>query len=83
MNSKLPLTPAADARHPMPAGPGARLDGAHAALASLRAEERRLERLGLEPALLRCREQRRYWEFLVALFALPPDPSRSLPRGEF
>ena len=56
----------------MPASRGARIDGAHAALASLRAEERRLERLGLGLALRRCREQKRYWEFIEALFSLTP-----------
>ena len=44
-------------------------DRIHAALASLRHEERRLERLGLETPLARCRAQRRYWEFLPALFS--------------
>jgi len=67
------MTPAADVLRALPATPGARLDDAHAALASLRAEERRLERLGLEDALQRCREQKRYWEFLAALFSLTPE----------
>lgn len=66
-----PFTPGSDPSRPLPATPGARLDGAHAALVSLRAEERRLERLGLIEPLGRCREQIRYWEFLAALFALP------------
>jgi hypothetical protein len=66
------MTPAADVLRALPATPGARLDDAHAALASLRAEERRLERLGLEDALRSCREQKRYWEFLAALFSLTP-----------
>jgi hypothetical protein len=46
-------------------------------LASLEAEERRLQRLGFETPLQRCREERRYWQFLQALFALP----RSSRRG--
>jgi hypothetical protein len=58
----------------MPDGPGARLDRIHAAVASLAGEERRLERLGLTGAARRCREQRRYWEFLAAVFALEPEP---------
>jgi hypothetical protein len=67
----------------MPASVAARLDEAHAALASLQREERRLERLGLAEAVRRCRAQRRYWEFLAALFSLPPGVSgRSHgPRG--
>ncbi len=74
-----PLTAAADPRREVPAGEGARLDQLDAALASLREEERRLERLGLELALRRCREQRRYWEFLRAVMTMP---RRSrLPRG--
>ncbi len=74
-----PLTATPDPRREMPAGEGARLDQLDAALASLRDEERRLERLGLELALRRCREQRRYWEFLRAVMTMP---RRSrLPRG--
>ncbi len=64
------FTAASDLRRAMPHTPGARLDGAHAALSSLREEERRLTRLGLADALRRCREQLRYWEFLAALFSL-------------
>jgi hypothetical protein len=58
----------------MPDGAGARLDRVHAAVASLAAEERRLGRLGLTDAARRCRELRRYWEFLAAVFALEPEP---------
>lgn len=53
-----------------------RLDQVHAALSSLRDETRRLERLGLETPLARCHVQRRYWEFLGALFALEERESR-------
>ncbi len=71
------FTPSSDVLRAMPASAGARLDQAHAALASLRQEERRLERLGLGEALRRCREQLRYWEFLAALFSLEgPSPRR-------
>jgi len=59
-----------DSLRAMPAGRGARLDHARSTLAALRAEEQRLERLGLTEAARRCREQRRYWEFLAALFSL-------------
>jgi hypothetical protein len=66
------ITARSDTDRPMPASRPRRLDEAHAALASLREEERRLARLGLEGALRGCREQMRYWEFLAALFALEP-----------
>jgi hypothetical protein len=71
------LTPPADLYRVIPATAAQRVDQAHAALVSLRAEERRLERLGLEEPLRRCRGRLRYWEFLAALFALPAAP---LPR---
>ena len=71
MNRHAALTPRSDVRRGMPASPAGRCDDAQAALASLREEERRLERLGLAEALRRCREQLRYWEFLAALFSLP------------
>ena len=67
------LVPAsADPRRPIPDHPGAREDALRAALAVLGAEHARLERLGLDPALERCREQLRYWQFLNALFSLSP-----------
>ena len=74
MMNRTPLTASSDLRAPMPDGPGARLDRIHAAVASLAAEERRRVRLGLTDAARRCREQRRYWEFLAAVFALEPEP---------
>jgi hypothetical protein len=58
----------------MPAGAGARLDDAHARLASLSGEMRRLQRLGLELPLARCHQQIRYWTFVSALLALPRRP---------
>jgi len=76
------FTASSDLRGAMPPSPVARLDRAHAALASLREEERRLERLGLAGALRRCREQLRYWEFLSALFSLPPAPRRAPHRPQ-
>lgn len=72
--NRAPLTASSDTRAPMPDRPGARLDRIHAAVASLAAEERRLGRLGLNDAARHCREQRRYWEFLAAVFALEPEP---------
>ena len=71
MNRHAAVTPRSDLRRALPPTAALRLDEAHAALASLREEERRLKRLGLDEALRRCREQLRYWEFLSALFALP------------
>ena len=74
------LTPCADPALEIPTGSGARHDRIHVALASLRNEERRLERLGLETPLVRCRAQRRYWEFLSALFSTSgPDSIASRP----
>ncbi len=70
------MVPAADRRRPLPAHPGRRIDDAHAALAALAGEERRLERLGLETPLARCRAERRYWSFVAALVALPPEQGR-------
>jgi len=60
----------------MPAHAGARLDEAERARVSLATEERRLARLGLEPAAERCRLQRRYWEFVAALMTLETPSAR-------
>jgi hypothetical protein len=68
--SPSPLTASADPRREMPAGAGSRHDRIDAALETLAAEELRLARLGLEQPCARCREQRRYWTFLRALFSL-------------
>jgi len=65
-----PFTPSSDTWAPIPDHAGARLDRIASAVATLAAEERRLHRLGLEAAERRCREQRRYWEFLAAVLAL-------------
>jgi hypothetical protein len=80
-----PLTVSSDLCAAMPEGASARLDRIHAAVVSLAVEERRLARLGLGDAVRRCREQRRYWEFLAAVFALEPEPdagSTLSPREE-
>ena len=65
----------ADLSASLPGAPGARHDRFAAAIASLRSEERRLDRLGLRGPLLECRRQLRYWEFLRAIFTLPPAPA--------
>ena len=81
MKRSSPVTASADLRREIPASRSGRIDRVRAALSSLREEERRLTRLGLEAPLRRCREQRRYWEFLAALFpdrgpAIVPGPRR-------
>jgi hypothetical protein len=63
----------------MPGHPGARLDGVRAAIATLAGEEQRFMRLGLDDALRRVRRERRYWEFLEALFSLPPHGAHDVP----
>ena len=72
MNPAAPVTVTADLARDLPSDPAGRLDRIAAALAGLRDEQRRCERLGLETPLARCAEQRRYWEFLGALFSLEP-----------
>lgn len=76
MSRQAAFTSSSDLHRAMPETAHARLDRTHAALASLREEERRLERLGFGEALRRCREQLRYWEFLAALFSLPASAAR-------
>ena len=67
-----PITEVADVSRDLPATSAERIDRVAAALASLRDEQRRCERLGFEIPLARCQAQRRYWEFLGGLFALEP-----------
>jgi hypothetical protein len=73
MNLNAPLTAGADVSRGMPASPVARLDAASAAVVSLREEQRRLQRLGLETPLARCHQQLRYWSFVRALCSLAPE----------
>jgi hypothetical protein len=68
------FSPAADLNASMPDHAGTRLDRLNAAIVSLRAEERRLERLGFSAPLAECRRQLRYCEFVRALFTLEPLP---------
>jgi hypothetical protein len=65
-----PLHACADLERDIPVSAGERQDRIGAALATLSDEQRRLERLGLEWPLARCRQQLRYWQFLDALFTL-------------
>jgi hypothetical protein len=77
------LPTSADPTREVPADAGSRRDRIEAALATLAAEERRIARIGLEWPLARCREQRRYWSFLSALYAMRDDlgPARSHQRS--
>ncbi len=70
MNLAGPLTAASDPHRIMPSSVVARFDTACAAVNSLREEQRRLERLGLELPQARCHQQLRYWSFVRALHAL-------------
>lgn len=63
----------ADLSGAIPDREAARLDRIVAAMASLSAEARRLERLGLSQPLAECRRQLRYWNFLFAIFSIAPD----------
>jgi hypothetical protein len=67
---RVPMTAASDMRRSMPASAPARLDIADAAVVSLTAEQRRLERLGLEWPLARAAREIRYWRFVRALCAI-------------
>ena len=58
----------------MPASSAGRLDQIQAALAALRHERSRFERLGFESPQVRCHAELRYWSFLKALHSLPGDP---------
>ena len=55
----------------IPAHPGAREDALAEALVAVREEQRRFERLGFEEGQARMARERRYWEFVAALYALP------------
>jgi len=58
----------ADPRRSVPAHPGARIDAIETALHVLGEEDRRLSTLGLDEARERCREARRFWGFVGALY---------------
>ena len=67
MKPFVPVTPLSDPRRPMPSHPTSRLVQAAAAVESLTAEQRRLQRLGLEWPLARAAHQLRYWKFVRAM----------------
>jgi hypothetical protein len=70
MSARRAFTASSDSSHEIPEHPGARFDRIHAAIATLREEEQRLNRVGLSAAARRCRQQLRYWEFIGSLFAV-------------
>ena len=70
------LTGSADPLRDMPEERGEQLDRVASAIASLRDEQRRLERLGFETPLHRCHHQRRYWEFVGAVLSLDAGAGR-------
>ena len=67
-----PLTSGADASRVMPVSAHARVDAARVAVATLREEQRRLERIGFELPLARCHEQLRFWNFVHSVCSLAP-----------
>ena len=69
------VTPSSDLGREIPVSPAERHDRIDAALSSLRAEHRRVLRLGLETPIARCEAQLRYWEFLGSLFAVAGERS--------
>lgn len=70
MSPRPVVTPCADPSRVIPASADERAWAIDAAVETLKHEEQRLERIGLEWPLARCREQRRYWEFVGALNAM-------------
>ena len=70
------LPAAADPRRAMPVHAGARLDAIETALRVLGEEDRRLGRMGLDGARARCRDARRFWGFVGALYHLAEGESR-------
>jgi hypothetical protein len=73
------VTAAADRRAELPEGFDRRLDHIARARVSLAEEMRRLEQIGFELPLARCREERRYWDFLGALHAMAGPAAARVP----
>jgi hypothetical protein len=71
------FTSSANLHARMPQASGARLDRVEAAIRSLAAEARRLDRCGLEGPASECRTQLRYWQFVRAIVSLEPHLSDS------
>lgn len=65
----------------IPAHPGTRADAIAQALVAVRDEQRRFERLGFEEGQARLARERRYWEFVAALYALPAVAPRAGERS--
>lgn len=76
-----PLARLADRTANVPASATERLDVARGTVAALRVEERRLEQLGIEPALTRCRAELRYWSFVHATLQVASRNRTALPEG--
>lgn len=69
----VPVFSGPDRLRPMPCSTAARLDDIASALAALRRERSRFERLGFERPQARCHAELRFWGFLSALHSLPGD----------
>ena len=74
------LPAAADPHRSVPAHPGARHDAIESALRTLGEEDRRLQRMGLDHARERCREVRRFWGFVGALYEIADAEAAVLPK---
>jgi hypothetical protein len=66
---------APESARPLPSGRLERELEIRGALARLGAEERRLHRLGMVRQADGLRRERRYWEFLEAVFSLDSQPT--------
>jgi hypothetical protein len=76
-----PLTSSADPGRTIPDSSEERSWQISAALETLDREEQRLGRLGFELPLARCREQRRFWEFVRAIHTLDEPQAPPARRG--
>ena len=75
MTAPAPVPGLADPSRAMPATAPQRRAAADAAVASLKSEQHRLERLGLEWPLARTQRQLRYWQFVRALCVIAAEAS--------
>ena len=74
------LPAAADPERIVPTHSGARVDAIEAALRVLGEEGERLQRLGLEGPRERCRQARRFWGFVGAIYHLADQKSAAAPQ---
>ena len=75
MSPGFTLPAVADPRRSVPAHAGARVDAIEAALRVLGEEGERLQRLGLEGPREHCRQVRRFWGFVGAIYHLADPPA--------